>query len=95
MTENEQIINQVVEKVLEAQRFRNGAWTRVIEEGRKYALMKGSGCYVENEKLIKVSFSDVESYTRMFQENLLRYVEDAVVEDTLVGMAIPSNKTGI
>ena len=36
---SDEVIQQVVEQALKAQKYRNGAWLKVIEEGRQYAMM--------------------------------------------------------
>ena len=89
---SDEAINRVVDQVLKAQKYRNGAWLKVIEEGRKYAMMKSTGKYVDhNDTIISVSGSDTEAYLEQYKWSLLRAVEDAFVEDALLGMSIPTN----
>ena len=88
---SEEVIQQVVEQTLKAQKYRNGAWLKVIDEGRKYAMMKATGKYIERDSVISVGLSDRESYIEMFRNNLLHAVEDAFVEDALLGISIPTN----
>lgn len=89
---SEEVIKQVVDEALKAQKYRNGAWLKVIDEGRKYAMMKATGKYIKGDSVISISFSDRESYIEMFRNNLLHAVEDAFVEDALVGISIPTNQ---
>ena len=74
-----------LEKILQAQRFQGGAWQKVIDCSRQYALMKTTGSYMENGNKVSISFSDRERYTEMFAGNLLRAAQDAFVEDALLG----------
>ncbi len=92
MSTRDEVIQQVVDQALKAQKYRNGAWLKVIEEGRKYAMMKATGKYIKGDAVMQVGMHDRESYIEMFRSNLLHAVEDAFVEDALLGMAIPTNE---
>ena len=88
---SDEVIQQVVEQALKAQKYRNGAWLKVIEEGRQYAMMKTTGKYIKGDAVMHVGMHDQESYIEMFKNKLLYAVEDAFVEDALLGISIPTN----
>jgi hypothetical protein len=88
-TQVEDVVTKTVEAIMKAHAYRRGAWVKVIEESRKYAMMKTHGKYIENGKVITVSYNDRQSYEDLFKGNLLRYAEDAFLEDALVGQEVP------
>ncbi|NCQ51895.1 hypothetical protein GW796_08380 [archaeon] len=46
---------------------------------------------MENDSCISICFSDREKYTNMFNDNLLRAVEQAYAEDAIVGAVLSDN----
>ncbi len=81
-----------LEAILQAQRYQAGAWQKVVDCGRKYAMMKATGSYMENGNRISLSRSDIKRYEEMFLENLARAAEDAFVEDAIVGATLQEVK---
>lgn len=85
---NKEQLEALLNTAVQAQNYRSAAWSRVVEEGRKYAMMKSMGKYIENGVVISVSFGDRKNYEEMFMGNVLRRIEDAFTEDALVGIAV-------
>ena len=71
----------IVEELRKSRATQRGAWQQVTDVGRQYAQMKAHGSYVENGRVITVSFSSRNDMAEMFKENLLRAVEQAYAED--------------
>jgi len=67
--------------------YQQAAWQKVIEVGRNYAMMKAHGCYIENGRKMTGS-GDPRPMIQYFEQNLLREVRNAFVEDALFGAAI-------
>lgn len=81
-----------LEAIIEAQRYQAGAWQKVVDCARTYAMMKATGSYMENGRRIIVNFSSVKDMEKMFSDNLHRAAEDAFAEDALVGAALQTVK---
>jgi hypothetical protein len=82
-----------LEEILKVQRFQGGAYAKLIEKARQYAMMKTTGSYIENGNRITVSHGDRERYAEMFADNMRWAAVDAFVEDALVGAAMQSART--
>lgn len=83
----------IAERLQKSQNLQTAAWKRVIEEARKYAMMKAHGKYIESNGCIaSIAHSDRKSYEDMFIRNLLMYIEYAYVEDAMVGVALETAK---
>lgn len=84
--------SETLELLLKAQKCQTEAWQAVITIARQYQQMKLHGSYVERSidgpYVISVCGSEVERYTVMFHENMLRAIERAFLEDALVGQAL-------
>lgn len=74
-----------VEEVLKARNYQTAAWDKVKTVGRQYAQMKTMCSYIENGVCRLISRSEQTQYTEVFKRNLLRAVEDAFLEDAVVG----------
>lgn len=83
---------ETLETILKAQRFQAGAWTKVVEQARTYAMFAATGSYMENNVRRTVSHSDKANYEKMFADYLLRAARDAFFEDALVGAALQQAK---
>jgi hypothetical protein len=82
------ISDAVMSELLQAQKFQAGAWAKVIEKARQYAMMKSTGSYMENGNRITVSHADRERYAEMFADNLKWAACDAFLEDAMLGAAV-------
>lgn len=82
------ISKESLEEILQAQRFQSGAWAKVVDCSRQYAMMQATGSYMENGHRITVGFSDRGTMEKMFSDNLLRAARDAFIEDAMVGAAL-------
>ena len=85
---------QAITNLKQAQAYQRGAWVKVQECGRQWAMVKAHGCYVERGNRISLSKRDQESYEEMFRENLLRAVQDAFIEDAITGQTFDENANG-
>lgn len=83
---------ETLEKILQAQRFQGGAWQKVINCARQYAMMQATGTYMEGSHRLSVGASSRKEYEEMFAKNLLTAARDAFVEDAMVGAEIQSAK---
>lgn len=83
---------ETLEKILKAQRFQSGAWQKVIDSARQYAMLVSSGTYMENGNRIHIGHSERKRYENMFSENLLCAAQDAFIEDAMMGAEIQSAK---
>jgi hypothetical protein len=83
---------ETLEKILQAQRFQGGAWQKVIDCGRQYAMMAATCSYMESDRRLSVGANDRKSYEDMFAKNLLTAARDAFIEDAMVGAEIQSAK---
>jgi hypothetical protein len=81
---------ETLEAIIKAQRYQAGAWQKVVDCARQYAMMKATGSYMENGSRHRINFSDKASMEKMFADTLLRAAEDAFVEDALVGGVLQS-----
>lgn len=85
-TTDERIV-KLLDRIAKSEAYNAGAWSRVVKEAKKYAMMKSFGKYIEvrgdNECMISVGYSDRESYTKMFAENVLLYSLDALAESSI------------
>ena len=83
---------ETLEEIIQAQIFQAGAWRKVIDCSRQYAMMAATGSYMENGNRITTRFNDRADMENMFSENLLRAARDAFIEDALVGAALQNVK---
>lgn len=81
-------IEQIVKRLTKEQRQQSHAWDSVVREARQYAQVKLFGSYLERGSVIKLAPGDVESYTRVMRDNVLREIERAFLEDALTGAAL-------
>jgi hypothetical protein len=80
------------EKILQAQHWQAGAYQKVVDCARQYALMQTTGSYLENGNRVSVCFSDRERMEKMFLDNMARAARDAFIEDAMVGVALQEAK---
>ncbi len=90
MTKPDQLTH-IVTTLKTAQAYQRGAWVKVQEIGRNWAMVKAHGCYMERGDRISLCFSDRKNYEEMFLGNLLRAVDDAFIEDAIAGQAFDNN----
>lgn len=83
---------ETLEAIIKAQKFQAGAYAKVVELARQYALMNTTGCYMENGNTITVNFSSRKDMEKMFADNLLRACVRAFIEDALVGAELQNAK---
>ena len=85
-TTDERIV-KLLDRISKSEAYKAGAWRRVVEEAKKYAMMKSFGTYLEvrgnNECMMHVGHSEREQYTKMFADNVLRYSLDALAESSI------------
>ena len=81
-------MEKVIEAVVKTDKYRTAAWSLVIEEGRKYAMMKTHRKYMDGDRIVSVGADEQTEYIDQYKANLLRYIEDAFLEDALVGISI-------
>lgn len=69
-----------------AKAYRNGAYTKLIEAARNYAMMKATGSYLDkNGVIMRVSLSDKQSRTEYYLEDMRHAAEDMFLEEALAG----------
>jgi hypothetical protein len=83
---------KTLEKILQAQHWQAGAYQKVVDCARQYALMHATGAYMENGNRVTVGFSDRERMEKMFLDNMARAARDAFLEDAMVGIALQEAK---
>lgn len=88
---NDTKLETLITEVKLAASFQAGAWSKVIKQARVYAHMKAHGSFVERrgpnnlETVVRICASDRERYEKVFLSNLLFAIEDAFVEDAMLG----------
>lgn len=87
-------IKEIVEALEKGRKLQRGAWLRVTEAARKYALLKAQGVEIDRNGC-RISFSHRDAQDRMKYagEELLRAAEEAFAEDALMGATL-SNHLG-
>lgn len=77
----------LLDRVAKSEAYKAGAWHRVIDAAKNYAMMKSFGKYVEikngHESVISVGLHDRDDYIKMFGDNVLRYSVDALAESAM------------
>jgi len=79
---------ELMKTLTQNQNYRTGAWASVIEKARAYALMKTHGVYLD-DRGNTCRPHEVDKSTEYYRDELLRAVERAFLEDTLLGNSIP------
>ena len=85
-------IEQLLARIAKAEEYRAGAWSRVIEAARNYAMVKSFGKYLERKfdgngkpvtRIVSLCGSDREDYAKMFADNALTYAVSALAEESI------------
>ena len=87
------ISEDTLQQILQAQRFQSGAYKQLVENARQYAMMKTMGTYMENGKRISVGSSDRKYYEDLFLDKMKSAAENALFEDTMLGVAIQDSES--
>jgi hypothetical protein len=85
-------LEKVVSALDTARKLQRGAWDRVQNKARQWAMLKAHGVYInEHGHSVRVSSGELDTYERVFRSNLLQEVEQAFAEDALMGIAVSNN----
>lgn len=83
-------LEKLTKAVLKQQKFQSGAWAKVVDLARQYALMKLHESIKQGDIMVRVSFSDKLDQLALMNNALLKAAEDALLEDALTGIALSS-----
>lgn len=82
-------MEEIIKEVKKAQGMQTAAWMRVIRVARAWAQMKTHGSYIQpNGSVCTVGYSEIPDQLKFYQQDLLRSIEQAFLEDALTGQAI-------
>ena len=71
-----------------ALKYRKGSEARILEKIRELGLMKATGCYLNNEKVLISVGSRKDEYIENIMNDLAQLAVDLFTEDALVGRQV-------
>lgn len=77
-------IKTLLERIAKAERYKAGAWSKVIDYARKYAMVKSFGHFInEDGHREMIPKQDVAMYEKQFVDSMCREAVIALSEDSM------------
>jgi hypothetical protein len=74
----------LLESIEKAERYKAGAWSKVIDYARKYAMVKSFGHFINDQGHREMLYpQDAESYQKQFIDMMCREAVIALSEDSM------------
>lgn len=86
-------IERIIKTLRAGSEMQASAWQQVQKVARQYVQMKLYGSYIDNDRCVNIG-SGCDRMVAHFQEELLREVERAFLEDALMGQTLQEHLGG-
>lgn len=83
MSEQTAEVMAVLRRLEQAEKYKAGAWGRVVRCAKQYAMMKLHGSYLEHGNIVRVGGLDRQRLETHFGDQVLALACDAMLEDAI------------